>query len=134
MLLTSKGEITMSAITLGNSFALKCLGTAPGPGFQGFLDGVTQNATLHLSPSTEPPFTGTHWEVVDFGRMDTVNFDSGPLSTDIAIGGSAHIVMRNNGDFTVTSHAHDSGFDNIDYAISFVLMTPSGIAITFQHS
>jgi hypothetical protein len=29
---------------------------------------------------------------------------------------------------------HDSGFDNIDYTISAVLMSASGIAFTFQHS
>ena len=42
--------------------------------------------------------------------------------------------MRRNGDYTFSCHAHDSGFDNIDYVVSAVLMAPSGIAFTFQHS
>jgi hypothetical protein len=42
--------------------------------------------------------------------------------------------MRRNGNFTFSSHAHDSGFDNIDYIVSAVVMTPSGVAFTFQHS
>jgi hypothetical protein len=36
--------------------------------------------------------------------------------------------------FSFGSHAHDSGFDNIDYVISAVFMTTTGIAFTFQHS
>lgn len=42
--------------------------------------------------------------------------------------------MKRNGDFTFSTHVHDSGFDNIDYVISAVLVTTSGIAFTFQHS
>ena len=42
-------------------FTLQCLGDAPGPGFQGFLDGHTQDATLGLAATTDPPFTGTRW-------------------------------------------------------------------------
>ena len=30
--------------------------------------------------------------------------------------------------FTLSTHVHDSGFDNIDYVISAVLVTTSGIA------
>lgn len=65
---------------------------------------------------------------------DTATFDSGPLTSGLPLGGSAHLIMRRNGDFTFSCHAHDSGFDNIDYVVSAVLMTPSGIAFTFQHS
>jgi hypothetical protein len=53
----------------------------------------------------------------------TANFDSGPVTSDLPLGGSVHLVMRRNGDFTFTSHVHDSGFDNIDYTISAVLMS-----------
>jgi len=42
-------------------FTFQCLGDAPGPGFQGFLDGHTQDATLGLAATTDPPFTGTRW-------------------------------------------------------------------------
>ncbi len=65
---------------------------------------------------------------------DTHVFDSGPLSSNLALGGSVHIVTRQNGNFTFHADAHDSGFDNIDYVVSAVLMTTSGIAFTFQHA
>ena len=64
---------------------------------------------------------------------DTATFDAGPLTSGLPLGGSVHLVMRRNGDFTFNTHAHDSGFDNIDYEISAVLVTASGIAFTFQH-
>jgi hypothetical protein len=69
-----------------------------------------------------------------FGADLTATFDSGSLTSDLPLGGSVHLVMRNSGDFTFSCHAHDSGLDNIDYVVSAVLMTPSGIAFTFQHS
>ncbi len=65
---------------------------------------------------------------------ETATFDSGSLTSSLPLGGSVHLVMRKSGDFTFSCHAHDSGFDNIDYVVSAVLMTPSGIAFTFQHS
>jgi hypothetical protein len=65
---------------------------------------------------------------------DTATFDSGPVTSGLPLGGSVHIVMRRNGDFTFSCHAHDSGFSNIDYAISAVLITATGIAFTFQHA
>jgi hypothetical protein len=65
---------------------------------------------------------------------DTATFDSGNVTSDLPLNGSVHLVMRRNGDFTFNTHAHDSGFSNIDYAISAVLLTASGIAFTFQHS
>ena len=69
-----------------------------------------------------------------FVVADPQTFDSGPLvvSGPLPLSGSAHLVMRRNGDFTWSSHAHDAGLDNIDYVLSAVLRTPSGIAFTFQ--
>jgi hypothetical protein len=43
-------------------------------------------------------------------------------------------VMRKNGDFTFSTHVHDSGFDNINYALGAVLMASNGIAFTFAKS
>jgi hypothetical protein len=40
---------------------LECQNNEPGPKF---LDGRTQDATVGLAPHTNPPFTGTRWEVV----------------------------------------------------------------------
>jgi len=65
---------------------------------------------------------------------DTQVFDSDPLTSNLPLGGSVHIVMRKDGNFAFTSHAHDSGFDNIDYVVSAVVMMPTGTAFTFQHS
>ena len=58
-------------------------------------------------------------------------FDSGPITSDLPLGGSAHLVITKTGAFTLSTHAHDSGFDNINYSLAAVLMTPSGLAFTF---
>jgi hypothetical protein len=110
---------------------MMCLGAIDGPRF---LDANPASAAVGLAPRTDGIFTGTHWEVVNQVPLDTMTFDSGPVTSGLPLGGSVHVVMQRNGSFTFSCHAHDSGFDNIDYAISAVLMTPSGIAFTFQHS
>ena len=51
-----------------NIVALKCLGDIEGPRW---LDGRTANGTVGLAATTEPPFTGTKWEV----RMYPVTID-----------------------------------------------------------
>src|SRR5262249_33988591 len=43
-----------------NIVALKCMGAVDGPRW---LDGRTGNGTVGLAKSTDPPFTGTRWEV-----------------------------------------------------------------------
>ena len=65
---------------------------------------------------------------------DIQNFDAGPITSDLPLGGDAHLTVTRAGNFTFRSHAHDSGFDNIDYTLSALLMTPSGLALTFQHA
>lgn len=69
-----------------------------------------------------------------FVASDIVNFDSGPVTSPLPLGGSAHLTMRRSGDFTFSSHVHDSGFNNINYILGAVLMSPSGIAFTFGKS
>ncbi len=64
----------------------------------------------------------------------TIVFDSGPLTSDLPLGGSARIIMDQKGSFTFTCHAHDSGFDNIDYALAAVILDANGIAFTFSHT
>jgi hypothetical protein len=44
-----------------NIVALRCLGDIEGPRW---LDGRTAHGTVGVAPTTEPPFTGTKWEVV----------------------------------------------------------------------
>jgi len=43
-----------------NIVALKCLGNIEGPRW---LDGRSKDGTVGLAPRTDPPFTGTKWEV-----------------------------------------------------------------------
>jgi hypothetical protein len=52
-----------------NIVALKCLGDINGPRW---LDGRTANGSVGLASTTQPPFTGTRWEV----RLYPVSFDS----------------------------------------------------------
>lgn len=65
---------------------------------------------------------------------NVATFDPGSLTSDLPLGGWVHVVFQENGDYTFTCHAHDSGFDDIDYVLSAVVMTQDGIAFTFQHS
>jgi len=44
-----------------NIVVLKCLGDIEGPRW---LDGRTADGTVGVAPTTEPPFTGTKWEVI----------------------------------------------------------------------
>ena len=95
---------------------------------------VGQDGHIH-----ELRLEGSGWKHADLTSISAANadfltLDSGPLATTLAISGSVGGVMNKRGDFNFNSHAHDSGFDNIDYTISAVLMTPTGFAFTFQHS
>ncbi|QLL09665.1 hypothetical protein [Mycobacterium vicinigordonae] len=67
-------------------------------------------------------------------KHDSVKtFDAGPLTCGLPLGGSAHLACQSNGAYTLTGHAHDSGFDTIQYAWAAALVTPAGIAFTFAH-
>ncbi|MFB8173766.1 hypothetical protein ACFC60_38030, partial [Kitasatospora purpeofusca] len=92
-------------------------------------------AVSRVPGSMEVWFTGGDASVQDHFWYDTSskNFDQ-DVTTDIAIGGSVHVVMRQDGFFSFSTHAHDSGFDNIDYTISAAVLTPDGHVFTFQHS
>jgi hypothetical protein len=65
------------------------------------------------------------------GFPDIMHFDADSITSNLALGGSAHLVVRKNGDFTFSSHVHDSGFSNIRYALAAVLVSANGIAFTF---
>lgn len=64
---------------------------------------------------------------------DTATFDTGYLVSNLPLGGSAHLVVHSNGNFTFSCHAHDSGFSNISYGLSAVLVTATGAAFSFSH-
>ena len=65
---------------------------------------------------------------------NVVSLDSGPLVTGEPLGGSVKVVMNNKGDFTFNGHMHNSGFNNIGYVATAVVITPSAIAYSLQHS
>jgi hypothetical protein len=78
---------------------------------------------LHAGASRRPGsqslwYVGAHGSIRDHfwydGDPSIKTFDAG-VTTDLAIGGSVRVVMKQNGSFTFSGHAHDSGFDNIDY-------------------
>jgi uncharacterized protein with LGFP repeats len=56
------------------------------------------------------------------------------LTSGLPLGGWVDIVMNGLGDFTFSGSLHDSGFDNIDYTLSVVIVAPSGTGIAFQHA
>jgi hypothetical protein len=64
---------------------------------------------------------------------EVLTFDTGPITSNLPLGGSAHLVVNKTGAFTFNSHAHDSGFDNINYTIAAVLMSSQGLALSFAH-
>jgi len=99
------------------------------------LQGITNIDLVLTALGVDPVFNKTlpPISVPPVPTSDTATFDEGGLTSDLPLGGSAHLVMRKNGDFTFSTHAHDSGADNIDYVVSAVLVTGSGIAFTFQH-
>jgi len=94
-------------------------GFAPGPGA---LVASQQYGVVAPSP---PPVTA--------------NFGSGYLTCDQPLGGTLTISLDNSagdGEATITGSFHNSGFDNINYTVTAVLLTPAPNlkAFTFQHS
>lgn len=65
-----------------------------------------------------------------------VTFNSGPLTTpdSLPLSGWMKLTLRQDGLFTFSGHAHDAGFDNIDYKTVAIAMMPSGIAYAWEHS
>jgi len=68
------------------------------------------------------------------GSGESMTFESGPVTSSLPLGGNIHLVVRRNGDFVFSGHAHGSGFDNIDYAFAVLLATAGGTAYTFAHA
>ena len=83
---------------------------------------------ISTSPSPSAPILGA--PVITGGAA---TYDSGNLTSSLPLQGSAHVVFDAKGDYTFTCHAHDSGFDNIDYVVAAVILNSDGIAFTFQH-
>jgi hypothetical protein len=121
-----------------------------------FMDGrrIQSRASVVSENGTTPMTIGPPWGVVGVGKFnpvpsvpvplpskpdirefDAVDPDNGTtrLATDLALGGSAHLLVTKTGAFTFSVHTHDSGADNINYSLAAVLMTQSGLAFTFEH-
>jgi hypothetical protein len=115
---------------------LKCLGDIPG---LTFLDGRTLDGTVGLAPGTDPPFTGTHWEVVDLGELplpadlhfdvDSITFDGG-----VPVGGFAHLTLRQDGSYTFSGHFHDSGAVEFNVSLVWAIKDTANQVYTFQQS
>jgi hypothetical protein len=105
-------------VTVGN---LMVVTTRSGEAFAAEVSGRQIGPIFQLNPS-------------DVQAFDAIDAEDGvhQLQSDLPLGGSAHLVVTDKGTFTFSTHAHDSGFDNIAYTLGAVLMTPSGIAFTFE--
>jgi hypothetical protein len=65
---------------------------------------------------------------------DTITLESGSITSDLTIGGSAKLVLSRNGDWTFSGRLRNSGAIGIEYTLSMVVLSPTGIAITRQKS
>ena len=64
---------------------------------------------------------------------DTVKFDSGQVNSDLAQNGNVQLVIQRNGTCTFSTHVHDSGASDIDYAMVAILATSAGDRFSFAH-
>jgi hypothetical protein len=112
------GPVDQFVVTMGDKLMVI---TQNGDAFGHDVSGRDIGPAFLLNPS----------DIQTFDAIDA-NDGSSSLKSDLALGGSAHLVVTDKGAFTFNSHAHDSGFDNIDYTLAGILMTPSGLAFTFQ--
>jgi hypothetical protein len=79
-------------------------------------------------------WSGTAGTAEHEATNDSATFESGPITSNLPLGGRVQLVVQRDGQFTFSGFAHDSGFDNIDYGIVAVLMTAAGTAITFERA
>jgi hypothetical protein len=66
---------------------------------------------------------------------DTLNF-GGTVTTPpgTQLGGSVGLELRSDGSYTFQGHMHDSGPDPYEFRVRAFLRTPSGVAVSAQHS
>jgi hypothetical protein len=77
--------------------------------------------------------SGPYVMPIDQDLPGSVTLHSGPITTDLSLGGFADLFMGSGGDFTFSGHMHDSGALGIDFLVTFVALTPSGLAFSAQH-
>jgi hypothetical protein len=77
-----------------------------------------------VEPAPQPP--------VEPEQPSVLTFDAPSITSGLPIGGSARLVLSHTGEFTFSGNMHDSGAIGIDYVLTAVALTPSGIAYTAQ--
>jgi len=84
-------------------------------------------------PPPPPPAPGAP---VMSNNGTTATYNSGEITVPgaLPLSGYLTVLFDQQGDFTFTSHAHDAGFDGINYNIAAVILTANGMAFTFSHS
>jgi hypothetical protein len=85
---------------------------------------------------TPPPPAPPQGAPVMSNNGTIATYSSGEITVPggLPLSGNLSVVFTSAGDFTFNSHAHDAGFDGINYAIAAVILTPDGMAFTFSHS
>lgn len=77
--------------------------------------------------------TAAGWVFTLPHRTDHV-YDTGPVTSDLPLGGWAQLSVRPDGFYTFKTHVHDSGADNISYAFGAVLVNRYGPPFAFSHT
>jgi hypothetical protein len=94
-----------------------------------FFDGFPNKGKCPSGGGHEP---GRFTYVLPFLPEDSIVLDA-QAGSDLPMQGSAHAVLKINGDWIFACHVHDSGFDNIDYGLAAVVVSQSGKAYSFRH-
>ncbi|MDE3196891.1 MAG: hypothetical protein KGN84_11140, partial [Acidobacteriota bacterium] len=65
----------------------------------------------------------------------TVQPDPQPITTPegTPLGGSVNMILKSNGDYTVTFHMHDSGIPSYDFSVAAIFTTPGGLTIAASY-
>jgi hypothetical protein len=117
-----------------------------------FMDGnrVAKRGTVVEENGSRGIFVGLPFSIVGIGEFnsigkpnfptsepgmpDAITLNSGSITSGLSIGGFATLIMTRGGQFTFTGHMHDSGALGIDFLLTLIAMTPSGIAYSVQRS
>jgi hypothetical protein len=92
-----------------------------------------------LASVTTPPFTGTHWSVVDFGKFPLpaeLHFDDDSITfpAGTPVGGFAHLTLRQDGSYSFSGHFHDSGAVEFNVGLVWGIKDLANRVYTFQQS
>jgi hypothetical protein len=97
----------------------------------------TENPNQGVCPAGQAHDGSGSWRYTmlwDIPKPASITRNSTFLTCPLPLGGTVNVQMIQNGDYNFAVNAYDSGFDNIDYTVSALLMSTTGYAFTFQHS